>query len=285
MSTNLPAGLLDAVAKRACVAFVGSGFSVPAGMPTWKQLLGELIQEGERQSVIEAATGEQLRSMLADNRLLEVAEHTRIQLGAHHFGQVLRRKFAISAEPTRNHKLLVDTPYRAIMTTNYDKLIETAYTLRWRSTPRTITWSEPGSLGSVLYDEDFFVFKLHGDVDNSESIILTRRDYDEIMFRNAHVRTLLQAILLTNTIVFIGYSLQDPDFDMVMAEVSLLYRGTTPLSYALLPSNGGVLKEQYKERMNIQVIPYDPRDNHVEVTQTLETIRAAGRNDHANDIT
>jgi len=285
MSANLPAGLLDAVTKRACVAFVGSGFSIPVGMPSWTQLLEQLIEEGEQQAVIDIATGDHLRSMVANNRLLEVAEHTRIQLGAHRFGQVLRRNFAISAEPTKNHELLVDTPYRAIMTTNYDKLIETAYTLRWRRTPRTITWSEPGSLGSVLYDEDFFVFKLHGDVDNFESIILTRRDYDEIMFRNPHVRTLLQAILLTNTIVLVGYSLQDPDFDMLLAEISLLYRGTTPLSYALLPDDGGVLKEQYKERMNMQVIPYDPHDNHIEVTQMLEAIRDAGQNAHDENTT
>jgi hypothetical protein len=277
MSTNLPEGLLDAVAKGTCVAFVGSGLSIPAGMPSWAQLLEQFIAEGERQRVIDNATGAQLRGMVADNRLLEVAEHARIQLGKYHFGQVLRRNYAASAGPTKNHELLVDTPYRAIITTNYDKLLETAYTLRWRRPPRTMTWSDPASLGSVLYDEDFFVFKLHGDVDRFESIILTRRDYDEIMFRNAQVRTLLQAIFLTNSILFVGYSLQDPDFDIVLAEISLLYRGTTPLSYALLPNNDGVLKEQYKERMNIQVIPYDPHDNHIEVTQMLETIRDASR--------
>jgi SIR2-like domain len=44
----------------------------------------------------------------------------------------------------------------------------------------------------VLYDEDFFfIFKLHENVDD-ESIVLTRRDYDNVMYRNPHIRTFLE---------------------------------------------------------------------------------------------
>jgi hypothetical protein len=42
--------------------------------------------------------------------------------------------------------------------------------------------------------------------------------------------------------------------------VPLLFRGTTPVSYALLPNVTEVFKEHYKDRMNIHVVPYDPHD-------------------------
>jgi hypothetical protein len=123
----------------------------------------------------------------------DVSEYIRLRLGPHLYSSVIRRLFDVQAEPTEGHQVLVDTPYRAIITTNYDKMLETAYTLKHRRTPRKITWSHRESLETVLYDEDFFIFKLHGDVDNIESIVLTRRDYDNVMYRNPHIRTFLQA--------------------------------------------------------------------------------------------
>ena len=65
---------------------------------------------------------------------------------------------------------------------------------------------------------------------------------------------------------------------MVLAEISLLFRGTTPVSYALLADDGGILQQRYKERMNMHVIPYDPHDDHVEVTNVLQTICDATKN-------
>jgi hypothetical protein len=60
---------------------------------------------------------------------------------------------------------------------------------------------------------------------------------------------------MTNTLFFVGYSIHDPDFEIAMSEVPLLFRGTTPVSYALLPNVTEVFKEHYKDRMNIHVVP------------------------------
>jgi hypothetical protein len=80
---------------------------------------------------------------------------------------------------------------------------------------------------------------------------------------------------MTNTLFFVGYSIHDPDFEIAMSEVPLLFRGTTPVSYALLPNVTEVFKEHYKDRMNIHVVPYDPHDQHAEVTAALKAIRDA----------
>ena len=273
MPVDLPQSLIESVKRKNCIAFIGSGLSVPAGLPSWRQLLEAMIKEGENEGLIK--DGDQLRAELKKDHFLEVSEYVRFRLGPHFYGSVVRQLIDKPSEPTDAHEMIVDTPYRAIITTNYDKLLETAYTLKHRRTPRKITWSQPESLGSVLYEDAFFIFKLHGDVDNIESIVLSRRDYDDVMFRNPHIRTFLQAILMTSTLLFIGYSIHDPDFEIAMAEVPLLFRGTTPVSFALLPNVSEVFKEHYKHRMNIHVIPYDPHDNHIEVTNTIKMIRDA----------
>ena len=270
---NLPNNLLESVRNGTCVAFVGSGLSVPAGMPSWENLLRLLVTEGEEAGLIRE--GRELRRYIEEGQFLNVAEYAREHLGTSIYGSLLRRVFSIPAEPTENHQILVSTSYRGLITTNYDKILETAYTLQWRRPPRTITWSDPASLGTVLYDKEFFIFKLHGDIDNPSSIILTRRDYDEIMFRSPHVRTLLQAVLLTNTLLFVGYSISDLDFEMVMAEIPLIFGGSTTMSYALLPEVSAPMIENFKNRMNVHVIGYNPHDDHIEVTQILEELRAA----------
>ncbi|MFQ5631085.1 MAG: SIR2 family protein [bacterium] len=274
---TLPRPLIEAVRRKSCVAFVGAGLSIPAGAPSWKEFLKKLIDEGELDGMIE--NGNELRKHLDNGSYLEISEFVRKSLGSHLSNQYLRRIFAISLKPTENHKILVDIPFRGIITTNYDKILETAYTMLWSRPPRILTWEDPASMGTVLYDKDFFVFKLHGDIDRFESIIMTSRDYDNVMFRNPHIRTFLHAIFLTSTLLFIGYSMNDPDFQMLMTELPLLFEGATPMSYALLPDVPEILRKNYKDRMNITVLPYDAHDNHKEVTKILQELRNKARNE------
>src|SRR5262245_49739884 len=113
MSVTLPKSLLDAVANRACVAFVGSGLSAPAGLPTWKQLITHLMNECEKEGM--ANQSAVLRNLLQKDQLMDAAAFAQSSLGKHRFGQVLRKHLAGPIEPTENHRILVNTPYRAIM--------------------------------------------------------------------------------------------------------------------------------------------------------------------------
>lgn len=277
MNPKLPVDLIEAVCRNTCVAFVGAGLSVGAGMPTWKKLTELMINDGEIRGLI--SDGDDIRKELENNRIIEVNELVRNQLGPHNYYRLLRNVFAISAEPTKNHELIVDIPFRGIITTNYDKILETSYTLKWRRPPRVMTWTDPSSLGTVLYDNQFFIFKLHGDIDYPESIILTRRDYDSTMYRSPHIRLFLQAIFLTNALLFVGYSINDPDFQMALAEITLLFEGTAPQSFALLPQSESLFSKIYSDRMNIQVIPYDARENHKMVTEILQLLKDKVKNE------
>ena len=51
---------------------------------------------------------------------------------------------------------------------------------------------------------------------------MTTRDYDRLILRSPHVRSFLQAIFLNYTLLLIGYSLRDPDFQLVLRELRTL---------------------------------------------------------------
>jgi len=71
--------------------------------------------------------------------------------------------------------------------------------------------------------------KLHGCIARDESIVLTRSDYLDIPSRHGALFGLVQAMLMTRHMFFVGYSLSDEDFHQLIHEVRLA-RGenTTP---------------------------------------------------------
>ena len=64
-----------------------------------------------------------------------------------------------------------------------------------------------------------WLLKLHGSVDQPADLVLTRDDYLNLPSRSGALFGLLQAMLMTKHILFVGYSLTDDSFHRVMHEV------------------------------------------------------------------
>lgn len=70
---------------------------------------------------------------------------------------------------------------------------------------------------------DAIVYKLHGDVDNPEDVVITRNDYEEFGYYNRKLfRQVLEGDLLTKTFIFLGFSFNDPNFNYVIAKLRVL---------------------------------------------------------------
>src|SRR5207249_91953 len=133
-----------------CMLFVGSGLSVPAGYPTWSQLIDQLVSEAGNAYPDKAAS---LKSFAAQQKdPLLVAEFARSKLGAQRYGNLLRRIFAKPVKPQKSHRSIAQTSYRAVITTNYDKLIETVVTFERGWTPPVFSFESMPSLGSALFE-------------------------------------------------------------------------------------------------------------------------------------
>lgn len=76
-----------------------------------------------------------------------------------------------------------------------------------------------------------WLLKLHGDVEGRGSdIILTRDDYLGAPATHAALFGLVQAMLLTRHLLFVGYSLDDEDFHRIVHEVKAARRSTDDAS-------------------------------------------------------
>jgi hypothetical protein len=256
-----------AIRERRCILFVGAGLSIPAGYDSWGKLVDFLVDEARKRPY--APTGG-IKKYEKERDYFTLAEFARSTLGDSAYEQHMKDRLGKQVALTRAHEIVADTDYRGIITTNYDKLLETAFTLRrqWAKTP--ITPGAVSSLAKALFDREVFIFKLHGDIDTPKSIVLTGRDYDQLMLQSPHVRIFMQATFLSHVVLFVGYSLRDPDFQLVLRELTLVFGNSIPEHYALIADADAFTAEYLRTRMNIQVIPYKSKDNHAELIPLLE---------------
>jgi SIR2-like domain/CHAT domain len=252
-----------------CVLFCGSGLSAWAKLPTWKKLLQDIITELGEEMPDDSDLGE-LNRLLDAGKLLEIADHCREALGQRYHNILSEQLRGETGDIPEPHKIIVQLPFSAVVTTNYDKLLERSYANQ-SSWPKTPTHLDVDMLGPLLFDGSFFILKAHGDIDRPESMVLTTRDYQQIIHANPAFNAIFSAILLTKAILFIGYSLNDPDFRLLFDRQLTVFRGNIPERYALMSGVGKVERDVLWRTARIRVLPYAD-GKHEEVLEFLRAL-------------
>ena len=274
MTPTPPALLLRYIRTGRCVLFCGSGLSAWGRLPTWSRLLEEVVgQLGEDSP--DDSNMDELRRLLAAGKLLEVADHCKEVLGRRYNDILSERLRGGDGEIPEPHKVIVQMPFAALVTTNYDKLLERSYA-NVGSLPKTPTHRDVDALGPLLFDGSFFILKAHGDIDRPESMVMTTRDYQEIIHSNPAFNSIFSALLLTKAVLFVGYSLNDPDFRLLLDRQLTIFRGNVPERYALMSGVGRVERDVLWRTARIKVLPYDDHEQVLDFLRTmLDGIRSA----------
>ena len=286
---DLPDQLVRAVADKNCVLFAGAGLSrgeVGAGneakeqyLPSWGELLNTLIERAVAIRHISAAEGKKLKNAVKDRKYLFVAETIRSRLGAREFDDVFDDIFRnANLRPTKRHFLITQIPFSAVITTNYDKLLETSYASHGLIPP-VYSYDNASDAISALSTGRFFILKAHGDIDRKDTIILSERDYREMTYRQPGYRAVLNTIFISKTVLFVGTSLNDTDVNLVLETVNEAFTGKSTRHFALVP-NGNMWSaetQHWRDFFGIQFLSYKPSKGHPEVEAFLEKLRDAVR--------
>lgn len=272
MAVPIPSSLVRHLREGRCALFVGAGISAAAGLPGWTKLLGLLVAEVEAEDGASGAS-EELRRLIRLGKLLEVADHCRERLGERRYLEVLAEHLRGGAGALPElHRVITELPFSALVTTNYDKLLERAYTLYRGDLPKVVTGRERKNLGSLLFAGGFFILKAHGDIDDAASLVLTSRDYRDIIHANQAFNALFSALLMTRSILFIGYSLTDPDFRLLLDGQLSAFGENIPERYAVMSGVGSVESDVLKRAANIKVLPY-AEGQHDELLAFLRSLK------------
>src|ERR1035437_1054387 len=216
------------------ILFVGSGISVWSNLPTWEKMMRILAEfcrnEGLPHKLVtqEASRGNLLQAASYGYEQLTTEQKSRFIQNTYHDGSI---------KPHKIHDAVVSLGPNRYITTNYDDLIEQTLRKASKRSIRDCTNIDEAEIAKIIHiDSKEFVFKPHGDASKVESIILTRKQYRELMpHGKLHVAMeTLRILLVTRRVVYIGFGFREPDFAYLRDVVGNLYQGATPPHYAIV---------------------------------------------------
>ncbi|MGR9237103.1 SIR2 family protein (plasmid) [Rhizobium leguminosarum] len=212
--------LIESMRRVRPLALVGAGASVDSGYPTWGQLLKELEEEALRKRGVVAPKHMSLIKDLTDPAWQ--AEEFFNLLGEKAFNDYIRRTFGPRTveEP---HHLISRVGFRHILTTNFEPCAEEALLAATNKRPKRVDWSNVAQVQDFFADlahaqSDPSVVYLHGFAEEPANIVLTEKSYTRAYLREENKRRLI-ALFMTQPVVFIGFSMNDPDLSQIMREV------------------------------------------------------------------
>lgn len=268
----IPKQLLNGIKDNKCVLFAGAGASMDAKMPSWKELVVALVERlKEEYSNLPNRELEEVEKLLCEGKYMILAAYCLRKLGAYEFSDVLKQKLSCNGKKSYTHSLLAKIPFRAVITTNFDLFIEQTNSANGRMCktllPNDMNISEE-RLGGALP-----VLKIHGSYETPDSIVLTKAGIRELLFNKPQYNETLKRYFTENTVLFYGYSFNDPDIDFILQGIMADKKGLTRKHYALLPNVGEIEIAYLLQEYNIQVISYDTEnDGHLAARGFLENI-------------
>lgn len=203
---------------KAPVLFVGSGLSRRYyDTPDWKTLL-EMVAEkvginkdeiGKWGSYETIATELEYHCFAFEKPEYGKGEDRRYPLRKI-IKQIIEEKKVITEEKKNELEELANIIPTAIVTTNYDTLLENTF----------------GDLYDVCVGQDIIfssrdnhsktIYKIHGSITNPSSIVITGEDYDKFMANSKYLYAKLMTLFWENPIVFMGYSISDENVKNVL---------------------------------------------------------------------
>lgn len=287
----IPKVLLDRCLAGKCVAFIGAGFSMPCGMPSWTGLMWGLFEDVKeaKSSTDQDTTFEKIEALLRKGSLPDAVALLRQIMPKSELNVAIGRRFdrkmfeIIAPQKDRERmqlriENLVATPWSGIVTTNYDTLIE--YGIDNYTTGRYEKCrADDENFGLMLSAQKnglAFFTKLHGSVDGGGYVIGTD-EYERTYIKKKHVKIFLEALMLQHHVVFVGCSLED-EVLKIRKSLSNVFYGVIPTAYALLPETKANRERssELMEKASIVPILYDADDPerllHIEVDNFIETL-------------
>lgn len=306
--------LIDLVVSGESVALVGSGFSQGCGFPTWEELLNKLRDRADAMDpdweysppyeslldygndihdcIVAARGGEAFGDEVG--RIFRDAEQALETAGS--FDPDIHGEPLVAAPRAglqRFHLRLAGLPFRGILTTNYDHLLEGALVGSGRCSERpqpVPVYRGPPMLVSqairnlAVGDSPRYVVHLHGEYSLPATVILTGKQYSEAYgLENSHrsrLFNLLFGIMITRRLVFVGFGLRDPYIEKMLEQASVFeWSWGEPIHFAILPrSETGWPEEKkqasrLKKELGIQAVFYEARpDDYSDLHALIDRI-------------
>lgn len=224
-------GMIRDVAKsiveNRLVLFIGAGFAANINLPLWKNLLEDLLNSytdkiggGKHINEIKNLCNYGYLTVAFE----KIAEYSNLPQNeiknkvSYQFTIDDDKKNSIISNPLYNYLLeLYKCGANKIVTTNYDKSIEFLLNIKSKNVlyPKNDLNNIDEIREAIIKENsEGYYLKLHGDIENSETMILFEEDYRKVYILDNRIPNLLQELFTHNRILFLGCGLNDRYMDI-----------------------------------------------------------------------
>ncbi len=182
--------------------FVGAGISKLSNAPKWSELIDSFCDE----------LGIEKKKNYSNEEYLSIPQMFYYSIGENteKYYDFVDNCFGKDLSTNLIHKKLFDLNPHSFVTTNFDDLLEKSAVENCQ-TFRTVAQD----IEIPEINGDKFILKLHGDL-RHRNIVLKEEDYLNYSEKFKLTETLLKSIFATNTVVFIGYGLNDYNIKLIL---------------------------------------------------------------------
>lgn len=259
-----PESLVEELASRRGIIFLGAGASAgslnndtpPSRPPTWSSLLSGLKDMSGNEAVVAAA-----EALITKEKYLDAAEVLMNDVNEPDFASFIRDTFVSPRfSESKVHEIVLEIDPKIVITTNYDDIYESYCKVGGGQGLYNVCKYYETHLVSDLRSPVRQIIKAHGCVSDPSKVVLTRSQYFKAKQEYSSFYKVLDALFLTNTLLFIGYGLSDPDIQILLENTNIVYKTSHP-HYALIEAGmNPSLKAAYTKSYNIQFIEFPQGD-------------------------
>ena len=235
--------------------------------PTWKAFLGQLkrlMPTGSPTTLVD--------DLIQKDKYLDAAEVIVNALPVADFSQAIRNTFVqpkFGHSPMHEAILKIDP--KVVVTTNYDDIYDSYCRSGLAVNGYNVCRYYDAHLVADLRSPVRLVVKAHGCVADPTQIVLTRSQYFKERQKHPGFYRVLDALFLTNTILFVGYSLSDPDIQLVLENVNIAAQSAHP-HYALIADDIHIdIERAAAKAYNIHFLRF-PSGDYTEAQRALKQL-------------
>ena len=251
------------------LAWVGSGPSIDMGLPSWRKLAASVLEECRKAQKHNFSRIERHYQL---NQYQDQFEEVTLTYGREFLHDVCKSQITDPGDEGALYGLLSDLDFLGYFTTNYDDLL--ARHLNSRNKAVMVYRNSQEDIEAVDIDITPSLVKLHGDFSVPNTVVLTKSDYQTLYISGNRegFQTFLVSHLIRDRILFVGYSLNDPEVVALQQRLAVnLRRKVAPI--ALLPNATQSDVDIWKRNYNIDVVPYwSPGTDHTELRSILKSV-------------
>lgn len=272
-----PDDIVSDIARRRCVLYLGSGVSANSTTidgtkhpPTWDAFLREILSNKACELNGSVTT---IEGLLDKKEYLTACEIIVDKLTEQVFGNLAAEAFRRPGYlPSEIHNVIFGLDSKLVITPNIDKIYDQCTSINSHGTVVTKKYYE--DIAPFLRQPDYLVIKAHGCVDDPQNLVFTHKQYNLARNKYATFYRLLDALLLTNTFIFIGCGLNDPDIQLMLEDCNFSFPNCKPHYFITAKDSvsDDIARTLFANR-NIKILSYDNSDGtHAELLDDLKKL-------------